>query len=133
MMKNAGADDVIECLSQLLDVQQRKLAKYEITDLVLFLKLKCVSEAGLADIDGRDASVGLAQCIACSLRGPATGDQDLLICARPPSRPDHVKQGLAALRISVQLTMFVQAGERRRIRHSLVKIAELRRGAVRRL
>src|SRR5215472_11489029 len=130
MMKNAGADDVIKCLSQLLHVQQRKLAKYEITDLVLFLKLKCVSEAGLADVDGRDASVGLAQCVACSLRGPATCDQDLLIWAGPPSRPDQMKQSPATPGISVQLTVFVQAGERRRIRLSLVKIAELRRSAV---
>jgi hypothetical protein len=37
-----------------------------------------------------------------------------------------MEQSSAALRVAAQLAMLVQAGERRRIRHALIEIANLR-------
>src|SRR5262249_15379045 len=107
--------------------------KSKVLELVLFLKLARVREARSADVNGSDAGVRLAKGVSCCLRRAATGDQYFLTCARLAGGPDEVELGSPPIRIAVKLSVFVQAGERGRVGHSFVEIAELRQVGIVRL
>ena len=90
----------------------------------LLLKLARVAQARLADVDGRDAGFGLAQRVAGGLRRAAAGDQDLPIARALSVGQMQMEQRAATLRVAVEIAMLVEAGERRRIRHPLVEVAD---------
>ena len=106
------------------DVLDRQLMEFEVLQVVLSLKLARVAQAGLADVDGGDARVGLAKRISGRLRRAAAGNQNLLVSAQRLGRPDQMEQRAATVRVPVQVAVLVQVGDRRRIRHPFVEVAD---------
>ena len=87
MVQHAGTDDLIECLAELSDLLDPESMEIENSQSIFLLKIARVVQTGLADVDRRDMSIGLAQRMDGSLRCSAAGDQDLSICPRRLSRP----------------------------------------------
>src|SRR5271154_5356823 len=121
MVQNAGADDLVEDLSETSDVFDRKPVEIEVPDAVFPLKLAGVAEAGFADVDRGDTRVRLAHRMNNGLRRAAAGDQDLAIRRRLSRRPKEKRHRPSAIRIAIELAMPVEVAERRRIRMALVK------------
>jgi hypothetical protein len=78
MVKHSGADHLVEGVSELADVLNRQLMKLEILESILLLELARITQARLADIDGGDSGVRLAEGVPRCLRGAATSHKDLL-------------------------------------------------------
>jgi hypothetical protein len=91
--------------------------------IVSQLQIARMAEARLADVDRRDARLGLVHRMPGRLRGAAAGDQDSLVCARGLGRKHPMPDGAAATRVEVPV--LVQAGERRRVGHPLIEVADL--------
>src|SRR5262245_14634826 len=133
-MQHPGTHDVIERAPQRLNVLDRKLVEIEILQGVLSLEITRVTQARFADVDGGDASVGLAQRVPGRLGCAAPGDEDLLASAYRFRWPEEVKQRPATVRIAVQVAVLIEAGEGRRVRPPLVEgVHLLRDRRVRRL
>ena len=79
MVKHSGADHLVEGASELADVLNRQLMKLEILEVIFPLELARVAQARLADIDGGDSGVRLAERVPRRLRRAATRDEDLLV------------------------------------------------------
>ena len=77
MVQHAGADDLVEDLSETANVFDRKPVEIEVPEAV-FAKLARVAQTGFADVD-RDTRVRLAHRVNGGLGRAAAGDQDLAI------------------------------------------------------
>ena len=128
MMEHARADDLIEFASNFPHALDRELVELEILDIVFLLQSTGEVQARLADVDTRHPRLGLAQRIGGGLGGTATRDKDIAIGPLRTGRPKQVEQGPAPLRVSVELAVPLQVGDRRRIgmcvvefTHSLVR------------
>ncbi len=82
MVEHAGADDLIECSVQLLDLMDRELIDIEVLQAIFALQLARVTQAGFAYINCRDSRTGLAQCIEGSLGSSTPADENLSVCSR---------------------------------------------------
>ena len=103
VMEHAGAHDLVERAPQFPDALDRELMEFEIVEVVLALQIARVAQAGLADVDGRDSRLGLAQRMAGRLRRAAAGDQDLLVLPRLLGRPHPMEQRPAAGGIPIEV------------------------------
>src|SRR5882672_3913833 len=99
--------------------------EFEIFQIVFSLERSRMTQAGLANVDSSDPGIRLAQRISGCLRRATAGNEDLPLYAQRFSRPQEMKQRPTAIRILVKLAVPIQAGERRRIRHPLVKALDL--------
>src|SRR5271163_4279447 len=124
VMQHAGANHQIERSTKFGDALDRELMQFEIFKIVLALKIPGVAQARVADVDRRNSRIGLAERIFRGLRSTAASDQDLLVFTWSLVGPYQVELGSATERILVQVDMLVQIGERRRIGHPLVKVAD---------
>src|SRR5262249_58105989 len=125
MMKDAGADDVVEHLVELARLFDREPVEIEVCKPVFALQLACVAEACLADVDSCHMRVGLAHRVSGGLRGPAARDPNLPARPRLLCCPHEKRQRAAALRILIKLAMLVETAKRGRIGMTLVKYAHL--------
>ena len=78
---------LVERTSELVDVLDGHLMELEIIEVVLPLEIARMAQARLADVDGGDARIGLAQRIPGRLRRAAAGHEDLLLSAERLGRP----------------------------------------------
>ena len=98
--------------------------QFEILQIVLALKIARVAQARVADVDRRDSSIGLAKRVPRRLRRAAAGDQDFLVSARLLGGPNQMELGSATVRVLVEVAVLVQTGERGRIGHPFVEVAD---------
>ena len=85
MVGHAGADDLVEHLAELADPLDREPMEIEVSQAVFPLEIARMAQAGLADVDRRHMSVGLAQRVdrepaTCRSRRPGSLD----LPAAPP-------------------------------------------------
>src|SRR4030095_6619246 len=104
----------------------------EVRQAILALKIACVAQARLADVNCCDPRLGLAKRVPGRLRRTATRDKDLLVAAERLGWPQEMKHRPATIGVAVQVAMLIQAGQRCRIGHPLIKVADdLRNGCSR--
>ena len=127
VMEHAGADDLVERAPKLVDALNRKLMKLEVLQTILSLEIARVAQARVADVYRGDSGIGLAKRVPGRLRCAAAGDEDFLVSAQRLGRPHQMEQRPATVRILVQIAVFIQAGERCRIRHPFVEVADVLR------
>src|SRR5450631_3708526 len=84
-----------------------------------------MAKARVANVDRRDSSIGLTKRIPRGLRRATPGDQDFLVSTRLHCGPNQMKLSPAAVWVLIEVAMFVQTGERGRIGHSFVEVADL--------
>ncbi len=125
VVEHAGRDDAVERASELADVLDRDLMELEILQVVFPLELARMAQARLADVDARDACIGIAQRVPGRLRRSAAGHENLLLTPEGLQRPRQVEERAATIRVAVQVPVLIQAGERGRIRHPFVEVADL--------
>jgi hypothetical protein len=68
VVEHAGTDDLVEHPAELPYLLDREPMEIEVLQTIFLLKLARMTQAGFADVDCRDMSVRLAQCISGSLR-----------------------------------------------------------------
>ena len=61
VVQHSRANHQVEGATDLMDALDRELMQFEILEIVLALKLARVAKAGVADVDRRDSSIGLAE------------------------------------------------------------------------
>src|SRR6516165_2333343 len=123
MVQHTGAGDLIKSLAELADLLDRQPMEIEVSQAVFLLKLAGMTEAGFADVDGRDVSVGLAQRIDGSLGGSAAGDQYLSIWPVLLRGPHQQGQCPTPIGVVIELAVPIEVAKRRRIRVALVESA----------
>src|SRR5205823_10660182 len=106
MVEHAGADDLVEYVTQLADPLDSEPMEIEISQSILLLKIARVSQARLADVDCRHTSVRFAERMNGRLGRSAAGDQDLSICRRRLRWPQH--QGQSPTPVGVPLEVAVR-------------------------
>src|SRR5208282_1152961 len=121
MVEHAGTDDLVEHLPKLLDLLDREPMESEVLQAIFSLKIARVAQAGLADVDCRYTSIGLAQRMDGSLRRSTAGDQDFSICSRLLRRPQQKGQCPTPIGLPIELAVPIEVADRRRIRVALVK------------
>src|SRR5271167_1428822 len=121
MVEHAGADDLVEQLAEFPDLLDRHPMKIEVLQAIFSLKIARVAQAGLADVDCRYTSIGLAQRMDGSLRRSTAGDQDFSICSRLLRRPQQKGQCPTPIGLPIELAVPIEVADRRRIRVALVK------------
>src|SRR5271166_3572008 len=124
MVQHAGADNLIENLSEAPDLFDCEPVEIEVSESIFSLKIARVAETVFADVDRGHLPVRLAHGMNDGLGGAAAGDQDL---ARrwPLRRPKEKRHRPPTIRIAIELAMPVEVAERRRIWMALVKGAHI--------
>src|SRR6266542_7108603 len=107
--------------------------KFKVLQIVFLLQVTRVAQAGLADVDACHAGIGLAQGVSGCLRSTATGNEDLQVFSKWLGGPYQMKLSSTTLRVFVQITVFIQTCEWRRIRHPFIKGLDLFGGGAQRV
>ena len=92
-------------LTQLADLLDSEPMEIEISQPVFSLQIARVAQAGLADVDRRHPSIGLAQRMDRRLRRSTAGDQDLPACLRLLCRPQEQGQRPPPIRVAIEVAM----------------------------
>jgi len=121
MVKDAGANDLVECLAKLANPFDRKPVKLQISDVVLHLEIAGVAQARFAKVDRGHSRVRLHERMTRGLRRSAPGDEDGSIRTRLFQRPQKEILRSAAMRIAIAIEALREAGDGRRIGVRLVE------------
>ena len=124
MVQHAGADDVLEALTEFGGTLHGELAHLEVGERVLLLQPLREREALGADIDPDDLGAGPAQSIVGGLGSAAARDQYAAVVAVRLGRPEEMRVGASAP-IVPGLTVRLQVIHRRRVGVIFVKFADL--------
>src|SRR5262245_50151648 len=122
MMKNAGADDLIEAHFQVTYAFDGKLADLEIVQVVFPLELLGTAHTGCAEIDADDMSRRPTQSMLGRLRCPAAGNEDGFVFPVGSCRPEEMIVGPACLSVLPKPSIFLKAVDRPGIRKPFVEV-----------
>src|SRR4029077_6534067 len=109
MMKNPGADNLIEARFQFVDALERKLADLEIVQVVFPLELLGRAHTGCAEVDAGDLSRRPTQSMLGRLRCPAPSNEDGLVFPIGSYRPEEMIVRPAFLSVLPEPSIFLKA------------------------
>src|SRR2546427_3994862 len=100
MVKDSGADNLIEARLQFVRPLDGKLVDLKISQVVFSFELFGTAHARFAEVDTYDSRCRPADRVLCRLRGPAAGDQNGMAFVERPRRPKQVEFRTALLWVS---------------------------------
>ena len=120
VVKNAGADDVVEPFAELARALDGKMAHLKIVEFVFALELQLVCDAIFAEVDSHDARPRPADGVVRCLRRAAARDEDASVVAIGLVRPEEMRIGTPAIVVPSAPVGF-EIVDRRRVGMTFVK------------